>query len=140
MKSLIKTTIIVLLILLFTYAASSKLLDIERFRAQLYLQPFSQGLSDLLVYTLPAIEIITALMLCLERFRLAGLLLTVALMAIFTGYISMALLHYWGNVPCSCGGILEHMSWSVHLAFNWAFLIAGITAIALHMPVNRHTK
>ncbi len=140
MKSFIKILIPILLILLFTYAAASKLMDVDRFRSQLYLQPFSQRLADVLLYALPTIELIVALLLCFNRTRFAGLLLSTLLMAVFTAYISLVLLHYWGKVPCSCGGILQHMSWPVHLAFNWAFMIAGVTAIALHITERKHQQ
>lgn len=138
MRSFIKSTVPFLLIILFTYAAASKLMDIDRFRSQLYLQPFAHGLANVLLYALPAIELIVAVLLCFNRTRFAGLLLSTLLMAVFTTYISLVLLHYWGKVPCSCGGILQHMSWPVHLAFNWAFMIAGVTAIALHLTERKH--
>jgi hypothetical protein len=140
MKALIKSVVPLLFILLFTYAASSKLLDFGRFRSQLYLQPFPHGMSDLLIYLLPAIELLLALLLCFNRSRFIGLIVSTGLIAVFTAYISLVLLHYWGNVPCSCGGILNHMSWSVHLAFNWAFLLAGITGIAMHLADRKQKR
>lgn len=137
MRSFIKSAVPFLLIILFTYAAASKLIDVDRFRSQLYLQPFAHGLADVLLYILPAGELTLAGLLCFNRTRFIGLLLSTLLMAAFTAYISLILLHFWGKVPCSCGGILENMSWPVHLAFNWAFLLAGITAIALQLADNK---
>jgi hypothetical protein len=81
MKELFKSVVPLLFILLFTYAAVSKLLDFDRFRSQLYLQPFPQGMSDLLVYVLPFTELVLALLLCFNRSRLAGLVLSTCLMA-----------------------------------------------------------
>jgi len=133
MKALIRTTVPLLFILLFTYATASKLLDFGRFRSQLYLQPFPHSFADLLVYLLPAGEIILALLLCFSRTRFAGLLLSTILMGLFTGYISYLLLYYLGKLPCSCGGILNNMSWTAHLAFNWAFVLAGVAGIGLHL-------
>jgi len=133
MKALLKTTVPLLFILLFTYAAASKLLDFDRFRLQLYLQPFPHGLSDILLYLIPVTELLLALALCFNRSRFIGLILSTSLMAVFTAYISLVLQHYWGDVPCSCGGILSHMSWTTHLAFNWVLVLAGVTGIALHL-------
>lgn len=133
MKAFIKSIVPLLFILLFTYAAASKLLDFGRFRSQLYLQPFPHSLSDLLAYLIPATELLLALLLCFNRSRFAGLVLSTILMGLFAGYISYLLLSYQGKLPCSCGGILEHMSWTAHLAFNWAFVLIGITGIALHL-------
>jgi hypothetical protein len=133
MKAFIKSIVPLLFILLFTYAAASKLLDFGRFRAQLYLQPFRHDVSDFLLYLIPVTELLLALLLCFRRSRFAGLVWSTILMGLFTGYISYLLLSYQGKLPCSCGGILEHMSWTAHLAFNWAFVIAGVTGIGLHL-------
>jgi hypothetical protein len=32
-------------------------------------------------------------------------------------------------VPCSCGGILEEMSWNQHMAFNITFIAIAVIAI-----------
>ena len=133
MKAFIKSIVPLLFILLFTYAAASKLLDFDKFRSQLYLQPFPHSLSDLLLYLIPVTELLLALLLCFHRSRFAGLVWSTILMALFTGYISYLLLAYQGNLPCSCGGILEHMSWTAHLAFNWTFVLAGVTGIGLYL-------
>jgi hypothetical protein len=120
-----------LLVLLFTYAAASKLADIEKFRGQLYLQPFPHAFGDLLVFLLPGIELTIVSLLLIDRTRKAGLIGALTLLSAFTIYISMGLLHVWKRVPCSCGGILEHMGWAQHLAFNWAFIIINMLAISL---------
>jgi putative oxidoreductase len=133
MKALFKFTVPLLFILLFTYAATSKLVDAARFQRQLYLQPFPHGMADVLVYALPFTELALALLLCFNRSRLAGLVLSTCLMGLFTGYISYLLLYYPGNLPCSCGGILNNMSWTAHLAFNWAFVLAGVTGTVLYL-------
>ena len=73
MKTQFKTVPLFLLIVLFTYAAASKLTTPAEFRAQLYRQPFPRELADLLLYGLPAAELLTVLLLCLERTRAAGL-------------------------------------------------------------------
>lgn len=139
MKTITKTIIPALLILLFTYAAASKLGDLEKFRGQLYLQPFPQKFADLLLYLLPGAELFVVVLLLSDRFRAAGLIASLVLLAAFTVYISMGLLHVWKRVPCSCGGILEHMGWGAHLAFNWAFMIINIAGIRLHRePGNDH--
>jgi putative oxidoreductase len=132
MKTFIKSIIPACLILLFTYAAISKLSDLPAFRSQLYRQPFSHMLADLLLYTLPLAELLTSSMLYFKRTRFTGLLLSVSLLFAFTIYIAMGLLHFWVKIPCSCGGILNHMSWQMHLIFNCAFLLAGLAGIAVH--------
>lgn len=131
MKTAIKSLIPALLAMLFIYAAVSKLLTFADFRQQLYNQNLPHWLSSLLLYLLPPAEVIVACLLCFRRSVVPGLWLSLLLLLAFTGYISLVLLHYWDRVPCSCGGILSHMSWASHLAFNWAFLILNILAVFL---------
>ena len=125
--------LISLLIMLFIYAALSKLLTFADFRQQLYNQNFSHGFAASLTYFLPVAEIITAGLLSFKRTLLTGLLISAILLIAFTGYISLVMLPYWDRVPCSCGGILSHMSWTAHLIFNWVFLILNLLAIHLHL-------
>ncbi|WP_373614519.1 MauE/DoxX family redox-associated membrane protein [Mucilaginibacter sp. OAE612] len=134
MKTTIQSLLISLLIMLFIYAALSKLLTFSDFRQQLYNQNFSHGFAAFLTYFLPGAEIITAGFLCFKRTVLAGLFLSAILLVAFTGYISLVMLHYWDRMPCSCGGILSHMSWTAHLIFNWFFLILNLIAIYLQLP------
>jgi putative oxidoreductase len=131
MRTILKQTAIFLFILLFVYAAASKLLVFGLFRGQLYNQDFPHWMADILVYALPALELITVALLCVPRTQKRGLLLFLMLMAVFTGYIALVMLHFWDRVPCSCGGILSHMGWGTHLAFNCLFLLLALAAILI---------
>jgi putative oxidoreductase len=137
MKTSIKLFLTTALILLFTYAAVSKLVSVSLFRAQLHLQPFSHGFADLLVFAIPAIELIAVALLLADRTRDLGLLISVVLLAAFTIYIAYILILYTGKLPCSCGGILSRMSWGAHLVFNCLFLAAGMTALGIRLPPER---
>jgi hypothetical protein len=46
----------------------------------------------------------------------------------FTTYI-VIILNFSENIPCSCGGILENMTWGQHLVFNCIFIIIGAIGI-----------
>jgi putative oxidoreductase len=133
MKTFFKALPSALLVLLFIYAAGSKLMDFPVFRGQLYNQAFPHGLADVLVYALPALELLAVCLLLFRRTQMAGLLLSLYLMLAFTGYIVLALLHFWDRVPCSCGGILSRMTWGSHLAFNLVFTAIALAAIRIHM-------
>lgn len=133
MKPFLKALPSALLILLFIYAAGSKLLSFPAFRGQLYNQSFPHGLADVLVYALPALELLAVCLLLFRRTQMAGLLLSLYLMLVFTGYIALVLLHFWNRVPCSCGGILSHMGWGSHLAFNLVFTAIALAAIRIHI-------
>jgi putative oxidoreductase len=115
-----------LLVLLWFYTASSKLIDFHRFRAQMHNQTIPKTLADILIYTLPTIEIGTALLLLFKKTRLAGLYLSATLMLLFTGYIGLILMNYFGRVPCSCGGVLQIMNWPTHFIFNLFYLLLTI--------------
>jgi putative oxidoreductase len=137
MKNIIKTIAPILLILLFTYAAFSKLIPLEGFRNQLYKQPFPHWLSDILLYALPVTELLTAALLAFNRTLRTGLVLSVLMLLLFSGYITLAILHYWTRVPCPCGGILNHMPWSAHLVFNLGCAGIALTAL-LPEPTSKH--
>ncbi|PXY40866.1 hypothetical protein DMB65_09805 [Flavobacterium cheongpyeongense] len=120
--------ICLLYILLFVYAAVSKLLDFENFQVQLGQSPTLSSYALWISYLVPLIELLIALFLIIPKLRNCGLYSALCLMTMFTTYIFIVL-HYSSFVPCSCGGILEKMSWNVHLAFNLFFVVLAITAL-----------
>jgi putative oxidoreductase len=137
MKPFLKSLFTALLILLFAYAAVSKLAAFQVFRLQLSRQAIPEGVAHVLLYLLPVSELSIVLLLFIERTYYAGLQFALCLMILFTGYAALTVLHFWSSYPCSCGGILGHMGWKVHLAFNTAFLIINIAAINLHLEERR---
>lgn len=132
--------IVGLVILLFVYAAVSKLANFDLFRRQMLIQVFPLWLSAILVWAIPLAELIVAIMLLFSNTMLRGLYLSCLLMMVFTGYISLVLLHVFKKVPCSCGGILQNMSWETHLIFNAVFLILIIVTIILKKKGGLVTK
>src|SRR5688572_24360142 len=114
-----------LLILLFAYAAASKLMIYNKFVVQIGQSPILAGISPWLAWLIPAVELITCILLLLPAWRLIGFYAATILMAVFTLYI-VAILTLSPEVPCSCGGILDQMGWKSHLVFNIVF-----TGIAL---------
>jgi putative oxidoreductase len=129
MKTLLKSLPAALLILLYVYAAISKLVTFDDFRGQLYNQSFPREVAVLLLYLLPAAELLTAGLLFFPRTERTGLTLSLVLLTLFTGYISLVLLHFWSRVPCSCGGVLSHLSWGGHLLFNLFFIALNLIAL-----------
>lgn len=129
MRNFIRNLPVALLILLYAYAAASKLGDYRDFKGQLYNQTFPHAWADVLVILLPALELLTAGLLFHPKTSAAGLLLSIGLLTLFTGYIVLVQLHFWDRVPCSCGGILNKMSWTIHLFFNLFFILLNLAAI-----------
>lgn len=119
-----------LLILLWVYAAASKLIDYPRFERQMHRQTLLPFLKAFLILFLPWSEFVLAGLLSFDKTRMAGLTGSLILLSIFTVYIILALTKALSHYPCSCGGILEHMGWTAHLFFNLFFL--GLTLIMIY--------
>ncbi|UGU15402.1 hypothetical protein LS482_17180 [Sinomicrobium kalidii] len=122
-------------IILFTYAALSKLLDYQQFRIQLGQSPMFTTWAAEIAWFVPSLEVLIAVMLAIPRFRLLALYLTFSLMVMFSSYI-YAILHFSSYVPCSCGGILEKMGWTEHLIFNIVMVLLAIIAIRSYPSTN----
>lgn len=115
-------------VLLFTYAAVSKLLDFENFQIQLAQSPLLSAFAGFISYSVIFIEFIIAVILCIPRIRLLGLYSSLFLMMGFSIYIYL-ILNFSDFVPCSCGGILEKLGWHEHLIFNLSSVLLLIIAI-----------
>ena len=122
-----KNTCRALLTLLFVYAASVKLLDLDHFKNEMAAQPFPPAAAKILTYLVPLSELLAAGLLVARK--RAGDRLALALMAAFTGYTGLVLAGYFSRLPCACGGILSGMGWGAHLIFNSIFLIISILNI-----------
>jgi hypothetical protein len=125
-KNLIIEIICSLLIMLFIYSSLSKLSAYNRFSVQLSKSPFITSYYQLVAWSIPATEIIIAFLLAVKRTRLVGLYASFFLMNLFTAYL-VIMLNFSYYIPCSCGGVLEYLSWEQHIVFNSFFIvIAGV--------------
>lgn len=129
-KEYIVEFISLLFIILFTYAAVSKIHAFEIFRIQLGQSPFIGTYANILVWGVPAIELIISLMLFFPRLKLAGLWISFILMVVFTTYI-ISVLNFSDSIPCSCGGIINSLSWTEHLIFNIGFTALAAIGVSL---------
>ena len=118
-----------LLILMFSYAISSKIIDYHSFRIQLLIQPIPKWSVGILVYAIPISEILTVLFLLFKRTKIYGFYMATGLMLMFSIYVGLAMTGAFGSIPCSCGGIIGHLSWPDHLIFNLIFLSLSIYGI-----------
>lgn len=128
--TLVITTIVLSFVLLFIYAATSKLLDFETFTVQLAQSPLLSAYAGIIAWLVPGIEIAIAILLMLPRFRTIALYAAFTLMVMFTAYIYI-ILNFSDFIPCSCGGVLEKLSWTQHLIFNVVFIVLAALAILL---------
>ena len=123
-------------ILLFTYAAISKLLDYDNFRIEMGKSPLLAGLSNWMAWALPVLELIIAFILAIPVLKTIGLYMSFTIMVMFTTYL-IIVLHFSEYVPCTCGGLIEKMSWNGHIAFNILFIILSFFAI-LKSPTKKY--
>jgi uncharacterized membrane protein YphA (DoxX/SURF4 family) len=136
MKSMIKNRqllsdiISALFVLLFVYAAISKLVDFQKFRAQIGQSPLLTPFIGIVTWLIPTLEVSIATMLTIRKFQLAALYLSFTLMVIFTFYI-VIILNFSEYIPCSCGGILQNMNWHQHLVFNIYFVLLAFIGVLI---------
>src|SRR6185312_13084594 len=107
-RKLLIEVIASLLILLFIYAAISKLIDYEEFKIQLSKSPFINQFANSVAWSLPVGEIVVGISLSFYKTRIIGLYASLFLLTMFSGYI-YTMLNYSYYIPCSCGGILSRM-------------------------------
>ncbi|GAB2821176.1 DoxX family protein [Ferruginibacter profundus] len=126
-----------LLVLLFMYTGTSKLIGYQLFREQLsqisYLKAFSQPLSILL----PILELTTGLTIIFKPTQKYGLYAAAILMTLFTFYVALMLLSDSTKLPCSCGGVIKTMSWKQHLYFNIFFMVLAWFTIKIRVSEKR---
>lgn len=123
-------------IILFTYAAVSKLIYLDVFHLKLEQSPFIAVFADWLVWVVPVIQIVIALMFFSTRYRSTALFLSLFLMIIFTVYI-FAVLKFAQSIPCSCGGLFPSWSWNQHLFFNIIITTIAVLGFALSYFQNK---
>jgi len=130
LKRTIPSIVALLLVVLFLYTGISKLMDYSVFKEQIAESPILAPIAPFIAWALPLVEFAVAVALFIPAWRLWGLYASSVLMLLFTGYIA-ALLSFSEELPCSCGGILQEMSWQQHLVFNITFTVLSIVSVIL---------
>lgn len=136
-RQIIQEIICLLFIFLFTYAAASKLIDIQKFQIQLGQSPLLSEIAIPISWIIPIGELLIAGALMIRRFRKIGLISSTVIMVMFTSYIFI-IMNYSEQIPCSCGGVLRMLGWKEHLIFNIVFVVLGTTGILLHNKFSKH--
>lgn len=122
--------IIAVLLLLWIYTGLNKLIHYDKFRFEAGRSPFLQHIAPWVAIVIPVGELVIATLLIFKRTRVLGLYASLFLMTLFTGYVYM-MLRYAYDLPCSCGGIIELLSWEQHLLVNLILTLLTMTAILL---------
>lgn len=127
-KEIIISCIKYLFVLLFVYAAASKLLDFNTFQNQLGQSPLLSAYAHIISWAVPISEIGIAILLVTKKYHVLGLYGFYMMMVMFTTYI-IIILNFTSFTPCSCGGVLEKLGWTEHLIFNLFFIILSVALI-----------
>lgn len=128
-------------IILFLYAALFKLIDYQSFYDSLLNSPVISGeiQAQLISVLLPILELTTAGLLTSKFYKKIGFYIAFALILLFTIYIAGILL-FSEDIPCSCGGVINNLSWGEHLIFNGCFVVLGAWALYLKPKDRQHIK
>lgn len=125
-----------LLVLLWVYAAISKLIDYSTFKVQLGKSPLLTQFAGFVAIAVPLIELLISGALIVPKYRLIGLYGSLFMLVMFTAYL-IAILNFSYYIPCSCGGILSGLSWNTHIVFNLAFAALAVIGIVI---ITKHKK
>src|SRR5690606_12429411 len=118
----VREVVAFLFILLFVYAALSKLLDFETFRVQLAQSPLLRAYAGMLAWLVAGVDILLALLLFIPRFRVVALYASFLLMVMFTAYIYI-IQNLSDFIPCSHRVVLEKLRWTQQFTFNMVFIL-----------------
>jgi uncharacterized membrane protein YphA (DoxX/SURF4 family) len=135
-KRLAVEIIALLFVILFLYTGIAKLMDFDVFQEQLMDSPILSFAAPMVAWGLPFMEFIVSLALFIPKYRQLGLYASFILMILFTGYVGW-LLAFAPELPCSCGGIMEELSWPAHLVVNIALVGLALTGIILAKKIKR---
>lgn len=136
-RNIVNEIVSSLLILLFVYTGISKLAYLAMFKNQLdsfmWLKPFS----NFLAIGIPVLELIISTLLLFQKTKVIGLYSALVLLTLFTCYLTF-MLRYQDHLPCSCGGVIQELTWKQHLIFNLSFIL--ITAYSIFLSKRRFEK
>lgn len=129
-KNAIVEIVSALFILLFVYTGINKLISVNSLQIVLREYPLIGSLNTVIAWGLPFVELFIALLLFIPKTKRAGLYGSLLLMTAFTLYL-IYMLAFTPNKPCTCGGMLQKLTWPPHLVFNLLFIILAIWGIRL---------
>jgi hypothetical protein len=129
-KAMIAEIISYLFIVLFLYTGISKFMEFSVFKQQIAVSPVLKPVAWWIAWVIPSAEFIVSGLLFVPAWRLKGLYASLILMIAFTIYISL-ILALSKELPCSCGGIIELLSWKQHLIFNSVFILLAAIGVVI---------
>ena len=120
-----------LLILVFGYTGLEKFLRFGQSRNAFRNQTFPVELAEILAYTIPAIEVLIALLLLFSITRWWGYLGSILLLTVFITYVGLIWVGAFPRVPCNCAGIIESLGWAEHFVLNLGLIGVAVWGLKL---------
>lgn len=121
-KKIIVDVIAALFILLFFYTAISKSSNINYTVTTLNSVPIFKPIASAIAWGIIVSEYLIAALLFFPQTKKIGLYSSLILMIVFTVYLGY-MITFIPKLPCSCGGIIQKMTWNQHLVFNLFFTL-----------------
>ncbi len=123
-------TLLLLFVLLYT--GLTKWINFSHYSRSMLSQPLPSGWLNILMYVIPIIEIIAAILLIPQQTRQLGLWITSIIMTAFTAYVVYIKLSALENTTCPCGGLFSKLNWNQHTWVNSLLTIIAMTATLLN--------
>lgn len=117
-----------LLIVLFVYTATSKLIAHQQFQGVLSKSPWLNSVAPVISYLLPVTELVIAVLLVIPVTVYTGLYMALFLLIFLTIYL-LLMVAFAPTLPCACGGVIGSLGWKSHIFFNLFFTCITIIAI-----------
>jgi hypothetical protein len=118
-------------IFLFVYTALSKLRELRTFIHVLGSSPLIDHYNYLVGWTIPLFELAVAVLLFLPATKRLGMYCALGLVTLFTLYVAY-MITFVPHLPCSCGGVIQQLSWRQHLALNCTLTLMAAMAAFQH--------
>lgn len=139
LKKTIPFAVSIFFVILFCYASISKIFDFRNFQSQLGQSPGLAGYEIVVAYGIISLQMIAVILLCLRNSRFLGLWFTSGILSVFAGYIAFILI-YSENLPCTCIGLFEKISWKGNLILNIGLIITTVTGIIVYRSEIKNNK
>lgn len=117
-----------IIIITFLYDSISKVVDYKNFQLQLEYSPLLNSYSGFISYGVIITELFIVGLLIIGTTRLLGFIASFVLLMAFILYI-VFILFYAQNLPCTCIGLFDKMTWNDNLLINIGLLITAFSGI-----------
>ncbi|OFV10591.1 MULTISPECIES: MauE/DoxX family redox-associated membrane protein [Sphingobacterium] len=104
-----------------------KLWNLEITKSEIAMQGLPLWMSDMLLLTLPLVNIVLICMLLYKPTVSLGIRLSTLTIAGFTLYLIIGITGVMGHTPCACAGIWPTNNHWLHIALNSIFIAIGIS-------------